>query len=146
MATGPPIFLIVTIDRSSYEPPYAQLARILRQAIDRGDYGPGDRLPSETTLQQQYELGRDAVRDAMQMLRMEGVVVTVGGSGSYVRGNAEMERVLLPPDAEVMSRMPTADERRELGVGVGVPVFVVTAGDESRIYLADRTMLVTSEE
>ena len=38
------------IDRGSFEPPYAQLARAIRERIARGDYRPGDRLPSEAEL------------------------------------------------------------------------------------------------
>lgn len=146
MAIGPPMFMIVTIDRSSFEPPYLQLARILRQAIVRGEYAPGEKLPSEARLSEMYELGRDAVRDALQELRSEGAIVTVQGTGSFVRGGGDLEEVRLPVGAKVTGRMPTADERRELGADAGVPVFVVTVGDDSHIYLADRTTLVASGE
>ncbi|MET8985941.1 GntR family transcriptional regulator [Nonomuraea wenchangensis] len=136
--------MIVTIDPRSFEPVYLQLARILRDAIQAGEFGPGEKLPSETRLCQQYELGRDAVRDALQVLRSEGAIVTVKGAGSFVRGQSAMDVVRLPEDARVTSRMPTADERRSLGVGEGVPVFVVTAGETVKVYPADRTVLVTS--
>lgn len=138
--------MIVTIDPSSYEPVYLQLARILRESIGRGEFGAGEKLPSETRLSQQYELGRDAVRDALQVLRSEGAIVTVKGSGSFVRGQGEMDVVRLSDDARVTSRMPTADERREMSVSEGVPVFVVSVGDGVRLYPADRTVLVTSKE
>ena len=38
------------IDRGSFEPPYAQLARAIRERIARGDYRSGARLPSEAEL------------------------------------------------------------------------------------------------
>lgn len=146
VATGAPTVVIMTIDPSSYEPVYLQLARILRQAIEHGDFGPGEMLPSENRLQQQYELGRDAVRDAMRVLRSEGAIVTMKGSGSFVRGPGELDVVQLEDGARVTSRMPTSDERREMGISEGVPVFVVSAGDSVRIYPADRTVLVASGE
>lgn len=138
--------MIMTIDPSSYEPVYLQLARILREAIGRGELGAGEKLPSETRLSQQYELGRDAVRDALQVLRSEGAIVTVKGSGSFVRGQGETEVVHLQDDARVTSRMPTADERRQIGISEGTPVFVVSVGETVRIYPADRTVLVTKRD
>ena len=146
MALGPPTVMIVTIDPSSYEPVYLQLARILRDAVGRGELGPGEKLPSETQLSQRYELGRDAVRDALQALRSEGAIVTVKGSGSFVRGQGETEVIRLTADARITSRMPTADERREMGITEGVPVFVVSVGETVHVYPADRTVLVTSSD
>lgn len=143
---GPPTVVIMTIDRSSFEPPYLQLARILRDAIESGRYGPGEPLPSEGRLQQQYELGRDTVREALRVLRSEGVIVTVKGSGSRVRDEGEPEVVRLQPGVRVESRMPTADERRTMGIAEGVPVFVLTSEAGVRILPADRTLLEAEEK
>lgn len=146
MVLGPPTFKIVTIDPSSFEPAYLQLAGILRRAIEAGEFGPGDMLPSEGRLQQQHEMGRDAVRDALRVLRSEGMVVTVKGLGSRVRKRGEAEVVRLEPSVRVESRMPTADERRSMGIAEGVPVFVLTSGESVRVLPADRTVLETTGE
>ena len=52
------------IDRSSYEPPYAQLARLLRERIASGEYRAGDRLPSEAELCEAYRVSPMTVRRA----------------------------------------------------------------------------------
>jgi GntR family transcriptional regulator len=73
------------IDIYSAIPAYAQLADILRERIERGQLAPGDPLPSETTLQQEYEVSRGTVRRAVEMLRDHGLVVTVQGRGTFVK-------------------------------------------------------------
>ena len=61
-----------------------QLAAILRDGIDRGEYAAGRALPSETTLMQQHGLARETVRKAVRVLRDEGLVQIVQGRGAYV--------------------------------------------------------------
>jgi DNA-binding GntR family transcriptional regulator len=73
------------IDVYSSIPAYAQLASILRRQIEQGRTAPGDPLPSETTLQQQYEVSRGTVRKAIEMIRDHGLVVTVQGRGTFVK-------------------------------------------------------------
>ncbi len=91
---------------------------------------------------QQYELGRVAVRQALGVLRSEGLVVTVKREGSYVRPQVPVERVAMQPKAEVTARMPSPDERRHLDIPEGIPVFVIkTPRTRDRILSADRTIL-----
>ena len=48
--------------------------------------GPGEGgapLPSESSLMQEYGISRDSVRKAMDVLRAEGLVITVQGKGSF---------------------------------------------------------------
>jgi GntR family transcriptional regulator len=73
----------VTIDYDSADPPYQQLAAILRGRIESGEFT--SRLPGETTLRQEYGLALATVRKAVKVLRDEGLVRTVPGWGSYVR-------------------------------------------------------------
>jgi GntR family transcriptional regulator len=92
---------------------------------------------------QQYELGRVAVRQALGVLRSEGLVVTVKREGSYVRPQVPIERVAVEPAAEVTARMPSPDERKELDIPEGVPVFVIKQPRRRiRVLPADRTILI----
>ena len=74
----------MSIDRDGPTPVYVQLAAILRERIEAGDYAPGRALPSETTLMQEHGLARETVRKAVRVLRDEGLVQIVQGRGAYV--------------------------------------------------------------
>jgi GntR family transcriptional regulator len=65
-------------------PLYHQLKQVLREQIERGDYKPGDRLPSEPELIRQYGISRITVRQALDELEAEGLVVRRHGKGAYV--------------------------------------------------------------
>ncbi len=73
------------IDRASLEPPYAQVARGMRERIVDGEYRAGDRLPSEAELCALYGVSRMTVRRAVTLLAQEGVVFTENGRGTFVR-------------------------------------------------------------
>ncbi len=74
------------IDRDSYEPAYAQLARILSAQIAEGVYRPGDQLPSEAQLVAQFGVSPMTVRRAINILVDRGIVSTAQGKGTFVRG------------------------------------------------------------
>jgi GntR family transcriptional regulator len=66
-------------------PLYVQLAGILRDMITAGELAPRAPLPSESYLQQEQGVSRGTVRMAVAILRDEGLVVTIGGRGTFVR-------------------------------------------------------------
>lgn len=138
-----PNLTVVMIDPSSYVPVYQQVASALREQIERGDLAPGDLLPSEAQIGGTYGVGRDTVRDALGVLRSEGRIATVRGRGSYVRGTVEDVTVVrIDASARATARMPTSDERRELGMPEGTPVLVVEReGAEPELYSADRHVI-----
>jgi GntR family transcriptional regulator len=76
----------VSIDRDGPVPLYEQLAVILREGIEAGDYPPGRALPSEAALMQEHGLARETVRKAVRVLRDDGLVQIVQGRGAYVTG------------------------------------------------------------
>lgn len=73
-----------SIDRQGPVPPYQQIARKLRERIAAGDIPVGRRIPSLVEMEQEYEVARDTLRKAVQVLREEGLVETVQGMGVYV--------------------------------------------------------------
>lgn len=117
--------------------PARRIRDILRARICRGVYG--DRpLPSETQLAADFDTSRNIVRDALSLLRDEGLVDRVPGAGTFVvvekevqgldrlRGLAEsfetgsdriVNQVLL---AEVVLATPIVAERLELEPGTPV--------------------------
>ncbi|CAN7756094.1 GntR family transcriptional regulator [Mesorhizobium sp. LjNodule214] len=73
-----------SIDRVSPEPFYAQLSRLIEEAIDRGEYGPGDRIPTESELCRTYNLARSTVRDALRSLEDKNKIRVIPRRGAFV--------------------------------------------------------------
>ncbi|ACZ00175.1 transcriptional regulator, GntR family [Thermomonospora curvata DSM 43183] len=130
-----------TLDVADYTPAYAKVAAAIREAILFGELAPGQAIPSEAQLVQQYGVARETVRRAVAMLRGEGLIVTEHARGSYVREVPERREVIIRPAAVVTSRMPTADERDRLDLPEGVPVLVVEQSGQTEMYPADRVQL-----
>lgn len=72
------------VDHMDPTPLYVQLADILRGMIASGELQPRAPLPSESYLQQEQGVARGTVRMAVAILREEGLVVTIGGRGTFV--------------------------------------------------------------
>jgi DNA-binding GntR family transcriptional regulator len=77
--------LSTTIDRTSYEPAYAQLVRILTAQIAAGVFRPGDRLPYEAQLCDQYGVSPMTVRRVINILADQDVVIAEQGRGTFVK-------------------------------------------------------------
>jgi GntR family transcriptional regulator len=73
------------IDRADDKPPYRQIASMLRGAISSGQLEAGGRLPSEAELIEHFGVARMTVRQAVQELRAEGLVISEHGRGVFVR-------------------------------------------------------------
>lgn len=81
-ALGCPYASTVTVDPDSATPLYHQVAALLRARIKSGDLV--SRLPSLRTITQEYGVSHITAEKAIQVLREEGLVVTVIGRGTFV--------------------------------------------------------------
>lgn len=136
------------IDFGAERAVYRQLADILRAQIRDGRYRPGELLPYEGRLSQEYNLGKPTVRRALALLRVEGLVITERGYGTYVVEPQPRVTVRVPRAARLWSRMPTDEERVKLGIEAGmvVPVVEFQVGGQAPRgpWRADRTDFTTS--
>jgi DNA-binding transcriptional MocR family regulator len=78
-------------------PLYRLLARALAAAVEHGDVGRGERLPSERSLAPAIGVSRGVVVAAYDELVADGTIERRRGSGTFVAGSAE---VGLPPGRE----------------------------------------------
>ncbi len=137
----------MAIDPFSHRPQYRQLADALRDQIRSGRLRPDDRLPVEPTLCRQYRVGRETVRQALAVLRGEGLVETSRGIGTVVCPPPERRPLALEAGAQVIARMPMEPECVQLAVREGVPVFEIEWPDgRTEIRSADRVRLVVVPE
>lgn len=74
----------VTIDPQGLEPPYLQLASILRAKIESGELPAGRMMPSIVTLSQEYGLAKTTVRKSLDILKAEGLILTRRSWGTFV--------------------------------------------------------------
>ena len=87
-------------------PKYLQIAGFIRDQIVRGDLPPGAEVPSERELAASWRVARPTAARALETLRVQGLVSSVQGSGTYVRDP---------------SAAPRARERYErAGTGLGM--------------------------
>jgi GntR family transcriptional regulator len=136
---------VVTINPRSDRPIYRQVADILRDQITSGELAPGALLPSEKQLADTYGVGRDAIRQAIAVLRAEGLTRTDRGRGTVVRSTAERKRVELEPGDRVIARMPTEQEKITMHIDEGLPIVVVSSSSGfDKVYPADATELIVT--
>ena len=65
-------------------PAYEQVKAWIRQHIGSGRWKPGDPVPSEAALMQQFGISRMTVNRALRELVEQGRIVRVAGVGSFV--------------------------------------------------------------
>ena len=73
-----------TIDPYNALPKYNQLASILRQKIEDGQWPPRTPIPSERQLEQLYNISRTTIREAIDHLVRQGYLYREHGRGTFV--------------------------------------------------------------
>lgn len=63
---------------------YIQLYNLLKEQITQNALIPGTQLPTEHAIAAKYQVSRQTVRQALDLLRRDGYISSVQGSGSYV--------------------------------------------------------------
>ncbi len=139
------------LDRTSPIPLYFQIAENLKEAIEAGTIAPGERLDNELELAEQLGVSRPTVRQAIQRLVQQGLVVRRRGLGTVVVAPRILRPVALTSlydDLAVAQRAPTtavlsleeiaaSDEIAQvLSLAVGTPVLSI-----ERLRFADETPL-----
>lgn len=80
-----------------HAPKYQRIADALRRDIKTGTYAPGEQLPAETTLQDRFRdqlgtLSLPTLRQAISVLRAEGLIESRQGVGTFVKDNRRLQR------------------------------------------------------
>lgn len=81
------------LDPLSGLPVYRQIADSLRTRIESGELAPNDQLPSENQLIGEFSAARQTVRQAVSLLKAEGLVFAERGRGAFVRGRPPVRRL-----------------------------------------------------
>ena len=100
------------LDREAAVPLHKQIADLLRERIERGEFRPGDRLPTEEELCRLLGVSRTPVRQALNQLVQEGWIERRRKLGTRVRGGSSHTLVVLIPE-----------ERWELPLKLGLELY-----------------------
>lgn len=73
------------VDHGSVTPLYVQIADVLAQKIENGEYAPGQRLPSADDLAGEYDIAPNTALKGLRELRKRGLAEMSNGRGTYVR-------------------------------------------------------------
>ncbi|WP_409294103.1 GntR family transcriptional regulator [Peribacillus sp. SCS-26] len=72
------------LDPKSFVPLYHQLKEIIAENIENYTWKPGDKIPSEHQLVDQYNVSRNTVKKAIDDLVQEGALYRLQGTGTFV--------------------------------------------------------------
>ncbi len=94
------------IDKSQPMPLYYQVKESLLEKIKSGQFCVGDLVPSETELQENYQVSRITIRRAVQELVSEGYLYTQQGKGTFVsKPKAAQELNMISSWAETVTAL-----------------------------------------
>jgi DNA-binding GntR family transcriptional regulator len=102
-----------TAPRSSWGA-YARIADALRARLLAGEYKPGELLPSEAALCEEYRVVRNTVRRAYAVLEAEGLIGTLPGRGRIARQPGTPDR---DSDSAPQYRRIATDLRAQITTG-----------------------------
>ena len=130
--------MIGHLNEASPGPLYQQLERKLRDAIRLKKLSPGDALPAERDLADQFSVSRITIRKALDSLVSDGLLTRQQGTGTFVTQRVEKSFSKLSSFTEDMKsrgREPfskwlsrtqgevTPEESLTLNLGPGTPVY-----------------------
>ncbi|HZG77547.1 MAG TPA: extracellular solute-binding protein [Paenibacillus sp.] len=81
--------------RTTFKQRLDEMVVILKREIESGKRAPGDHLPSEYALGEQFHLSKNSVRKGLAVLVAEGLIEKVPRVGNIVRAQREDERTTL---------------------------------------------------
>lgn len=68
---------------------YEEIAKDIKQKIENGTYKPNEKLPQEMEMCKQYNASRITIREAMNLLVHQGLIMKRRGSGTFVKNIME---------------------------------------------------------
>ena len=75
----------------AFSPLYQQIKQLILQGLQRGEWRPGEVIPSEFELAARYKVSQGTVRKAVDELAAEHLLVRRQGRGTFVATHAEQQ-------------------------------------------------------
>ncbi|RTZ44506.1 GntR family transcriptional regulator [Candidimonas sp. SYP-B2681] len=74
---------------AAFSPLYQQIKSLLLQSLDRGEWKPGEAIPSELELAARFQVSQGTVRKAIDELAAENLLLRRQGKGTFVATHHE---------------------------------------------------------
>jgi len=81
-----------SIFQKSRMPLYLQVAKLMRQKIERQEWRFGEQIPTLDELEQEYQVSRITLRGALTQLENEGIIRRTRGLGTFVAKDLSEQR------------------------------------------------------
>jgi GntR family transcriptional regulator len=75
--------------KAEFRPMYAQVRALLEAALERGEWAPGEAIPSEFDLADRFQVSQGTMRKAIDALAADNLVVRRQGRGTFVATHTE---------------------------------------------------------
>lgn len=78
-----------SVPGAAFSPLYRQIKALLVQSLDRGEWKPGESIPSELELAARFQVSQGTVRKAIDELAAENLLLRRQGKGTFVATHQE---------------------------------------------------------
>jgi GntR family transcriptional regulator len=96
-----PILGIVSIQGAGRGSIYKTIANELQDRINAGEWVPGERMPTESSLVEQFGVNRLTVRQALAQLQQIGVIEIRQGSGTFLSNPSPVLEIAVDPERQL---------------------------------------------
>jgi len=128
------------VESPTFSPLYRQIKGLILQALDNGEWRPGESIPSEIELAQRFSVSQGTVRKAIDEMAAENLLVRRQGKGTFVASHNDpraffrfLRLVPLSGGIEPSKSIPLecwrakagVEAARVLGIRLGDPIVIV---------------------
>lgn len=130
----------MTQESPTFSPLYRQIKTLILQALEAGEWLPGQVIPSEQELAARFNVSQGTVRKAIDEMAAENLLVRKQGKGTYVASHNDPRAMfrflrLVPMDGDLSHpqslpldcwRAKAGQEAsRMLGIELGAPIIIL---------------------
>jgi GntR family transcriptional regulator len=140
--------LVPNYDRSRV-PLYVQVASVMRQRVEAGRWQEGDKISTIEELESEFGVARVTIRQAIEMLRSEGLLDAQQGRGTFVSGRPKNRHWLnLANDFQSMVDLVKNNVLKRIYVeeGVDPPPLASHEGKPAESYAFLRSVQYNEDE
>ncbi|APU72239.1 GntR family transcriptional regulator [Companilactobacillus crustorum] len=147
---------------------YKEVANELRRQIQNGKYRPGELIPDQNKIAEDFCTTRITVHKALQLLMIEGMIYSKRGAGTFVRKDYSIDNSIngkISPSEQLLgttetnagksvtskllelsARIPSYEEAENLLIQPTVPVYVIRRIRylNDKVFAYERTIMPTS--